>query len=154
MAVMHPELIMKSMIPIVMAGVCAIYGLVVAVLIANGMGQIGPAGYTLWKGSVDIAAGLSVGLSGLAAGWATGITGDDGIRGFGLQQKLFVGMILTLVFAGVPGLYGLIVALTLNTGGIPQCHAAPYNPCCGTAGHVAVYEPNGAYWTCAEPPSV
>lgn len=37
MAVMRPELIMKSVIPVVMAGIIAIYGLVVAVLIANGI---------------------------------------------------------------------------------------------------------------------
>ena len=36
MSVMRPELIMKSIIPVVMAGIIAIYGLVVAVLIANG----------------------------------------------------------------------------------------------------------------------
>lgn len=35
MSIMRPELIMKSIIPVVMAGIVAIYGLVVAVLIAN-----------------------------------------------------------------------------------------------------------------------
>jgi len=37
MAVMRPELIMKSIIPVVMAGIIAIYGLVVAALIAGGI---------------------------------------------------------------------------------------------------------------------
>lgn len=48
MAVMRPEAIMKSIIPVVMAGIVAIYGVVVAVLIA---GQLEPAGdkYTLYK---------------------------------------------------------------------------------------------------------
>ena len=47
MAVMRPEAIMKSIIPVVMAGIIAIYGVVVAVLIA---GQLEPAGekYTLY----------------------------------------------------------------------------------------------------------
>lgn len=35
MSVMRPELIMKSIIPVVMAGIIAIYGLVIAVLIAS-----------------------------------------------------------------------------------------------------------------------
>ena len=35
MSVMRPDLIMKSVIPVVMAGIIAIYGLVVAVLVAN-----------------------------------------------------------------------------------------------------------------------
>ena len=47
MSVMRPELIMKSIIPVVMAGIIAIYGVVVAVLIA---GQLKPAPeYTLYK---------------------------------------------------------------------------------------------------------
>jgi len=35
MSVMRPDLIMKSVIPVVMAGIIAIYGLVVSVIIAN-----------------------------------------------------------------------------------------------------------------------
>ncbi|BHF59077.1 V-type proton ATPase 16 kDa proteolipid subunit [Sparganum proliferum] len=64
MAVRKPELIMKSLIPIVMAGIIAVYGLVVSVLIA---GQVGLE-YTLHQSLSHFGAGLSVGLSGLAAG--------------------------------------------------------------------------------------
>ena len=47
MSVMRPELIMKSIIPVVMAGIIAIYGVVVAVLIA---GQVKPAPeYSLFR---------------------------------------------------------------------------------------------------------
>jgi V-type H+-transporting ATPase proteolipid subunit len=113
MAVMRPELIMKSIIPVVMAGIIAIYGLVVAALIANDI-KAAPA-YDLFKSFVDLGAGLSVGLSGLAAGYAIGIVGDSGVRGTAQQPKLFVGMILILIFAEVLGLYGLIIALILST---------------------------------------
>eukprot|EP00112_Aurelia_sp_Birch-Aquarium-sp1_P007387 Seg1804.1 transcript_id=Seg1804.1/GoldUCD/mRNA.D3Y31 product="V-type proton ATPase 16 kDa proteolipid subunit" protein_id=Seg1804.1/GoldUCD/D3Y31 len=112
MSVMRPELIMKSIIPVVMAGIIAIYGLVVAVLIANGLNS---KTYKLFKSFVDLGAGLSVGLSGLAAGFAIGIVGDAGVRGTAQQPRLFVGMILILIFAEVLGLYGLIVALMLTT---------------------------------------
>lgn len=112
MSVMRPELIMKSVIPVVMAGIIAIYGLVVAVLIAQGI-QFNS--YTLFKSFADLGAGLSVGLSGLAAGFAIGIVGDAGVRGTAQQPRLFVGMILILIFAEVLGLYGLIVALILST---------------------------------------
>merc|ERR1712056_170594 len=110
MAVMKPELIMKSIIPVVMAGIIAIYGLVVAVLIA---GDINIDGYTLYKGFVHLGAGLAVGLSGLSAGMAIGIVGDAGVRGTAQQPKLYVGMILILIFAEVLGLYGLITALVM-----------------------------------------
>uniref|UniRef100_A0A8D3ACB6 V-type proton ATPase proteolipid subunit n=1 Tax=Scophthalmus maximus TaxID=52904 RepID=A0A8D3ACB6_SCOMX len=72
MSVMRPELIMKSIIPVVMAGIIAIYGLVVAVLIANNISER----ITLYKSFLHLGAGLSVGLSGLAAGFAIGIVGD------------------------------------------------------------------------------
>jgi len=45
MAVMRPELIMKSIIPVVMSGIIAIYGLVVAVLISS---AITKTNYTLF----------------------------------------------------------------------------------------------------------
>lgn len=48
MSVMRPELIMKCIIPVVMAGIVAIYGLVVAVLIASDL-KSAADGYTLYK---------------------------------------------------------------------------------------------------------
>jgi V-type H+-transporting ATPase proteolipid subunit len=48
------------------------------------------------------------------SGFAIGIVGDAGVRGSAQQPKLFVGMILILIFAEVLGLYGLIVALLMN----------------------------------------
>ncbi|GFQ84981.1 v-type proton ATPase 16 kDa proteolipid subunit [Trichonephila clavata] len=114
MSIMRPELIMKSIIPVVMSGIIAIYGLVVAVLIANNI-KSSTQGYSPYNGFLHFAAGLSVGLSGLAAGCAIGIVGDAGVRGTAQQPRLFVGMILILIFAEVLGLYGLIVALILTT---------------------------------------
>ena len=70
---------------------------------------------TFFRSFVHLGAGLSVGLSGLAAGFAIGVVGDAGVRGVAQQPKLFVGMILILIFAEVLGLYGLIVALLLST---------------------------------------
>jgi V-type H+-transporting ATPase proteolipid subunit len=97
---------------------------------------------SLYSGFVQFGAGLSVGLSCLAAGFAIGITGDAGVRATAQQPRMFVGMvrtyikhqtyrilsgivnnpltlmefqILILIFAEVLGLYGLIVALILNT---------------------------------------
>ncbi len=62
-------------------------------------------------------------LSGLAAGMAIGIVGDAGVRAVGQQEKLFVGMILILIFAEALGLYGLIVALILSQQSF-QCTSA------------------------------
>ncbi|EEP79711.1 vacuolar ATP synthase subunit c [Uncinocarpus reesii 1704] len=101
----------SHIVPIVMAGIIGIYGLVVSVLIANDLGQ----DKSLYTGFIQLGAGLSVGLAGLAAGFAIGIVGDAGVRGTAQQPRLFVGMILILIFAEVLGLYGLIVALLMNS---------------------------------------
>lgn len=82
-----------------MAGIIGIYGLVVSVLISDGLTQKLP----LYTGFIQLGAGLSVGLAGLAAGFAIGIVGDAGVRGTAQQPRLFVGMILILIFAEVLG---------------------------------------------------
>uniref|UniRef100_A0A061RGN6 V-type proton ATPase proteolipid subunit n=2 Tax=Tetraselmis sp. GSL018 TaxID=582737 RepID=A0A061RGN6_9CHLO len=111
MGVMRPELVMKSIVPVVMAGVLGIYGLIIAVIISTGIG----AGYTLFDGYAHLASGLACGLAGLAAGMAIGIVGDAGVRANAQQPKLFVGMILILIFAEALALYGLIVGIILSS---------------------------------------
>ena len=83
-----------------MAGIIGIYGLVVSVLISDSLSQ---EGYALYTGFIQLGAGLAVGLAGLAAGFAIGIVGDAGVRGTAQQPRLFVGMILILIFAEVLG---------------------------------------------------
>jgi len=67
------------------------------------------------SGFIHLAAGLSCGLTGLAAGHAIGIIGDACARAYLQQSRVFVAMVLMLIFGEVIGLYGLIVALILNT---------------------------------------
>jgi V-type H+-transporting ATPase proteolipid subunit len=117
MGVMKPDLVMKSIIPVVMAGVLGIYGLIIAVIIANQVAA--PQGnvtqYSAFTGYAHLAAGLACGLSGMAAGIAIGIVGDSGVRASAQQPKLYVGMVLILIFAEALGLYGLIVGLILTS---------------------------------------
>lgn len=97
------------------AGIIGIYGLVVAVLVSGGREFFFQMfnfkvkqQMSLYASFIQLGAGLSVGLSGLAAGFAVGVVGDAGVRGTAQQPRLFVGMILILIFAEVLGLYGLI----------------------------------------------
>jgi len=111
MGVMRPDMIMRSIIPVVMAGVLGIYGLITAVIINGKMDA--PATYPAFLGYAHLGAGLTVGMSSLAAGLAIGIVGDAGVRANAQQPRLFVGMILILIFAEALGLYGLIVGLVV-----------------------------------------
>ncbi|KAG6519735.1 hypothetical protein ZIOFF_023243 [Zingiber officinale] len=143
MGVMRPELVMKSIVPVVMAGVLGIYGLIIAVIISTGINPKAKS-YYLFDGYAHLSSGLACGLAGLSAGMAIGIVGDAGVRYLfeivsgsdtGLyslvlaklletdsltlanaqQPKLFVGMILILIFAEALALYGLIVGIILSS---------------------------------------
>mmetsp|Transcript_21843 Transcript_21843/g.28249 ORF Transcript_21843/g.28249 Transcript_21843/m.28249 type:complete len:210 (+) Transcript_21843:268-897(+) len=149
----HPASVMKNVIPIVMAGVIGIYGLIVGVIIAQSI--VKPTNermnsYSVYTGLAHLCAGLCTGISGLAAGVCIGIVGDYGIRAVGYrasqitlfpsdkeaagysnipdqdegggddvsgsddQNKLFVGMLIMLIFSEALALYGMIVALIVS----------------------------------------
>ena len=109
--------------PPIMAGIVAIYGLVISVLIASKLTEKS----ALHTNFMMLGAGLSVGISGLASGFSIGIIGDAGVRGTAQQPKLYIGMILILIFAEVlgkllpylkdetnsSGLYGTIIGIMM-----------------------------------------
>jgi V-type H+-transporting ATPase proteolipid subunit len=74
-----------------------------------------------FRGFFHLGAGLSIGLSGLGAGVAIGIVGDAGVRANAQQPRLYVGMILILIFAEVLALYGLIVSLVMTVKPAGSC---------------------------------
>lgn len=152
----HPSSVMKNVIPIVMAGVIGIYGLIVGVIIGQSIQQPDNSrqnAYSIYTGMAHLCAGLCCGISGLAAGLCIGIVGDYGIRAVGYrasqitlfpgnsaaqgysnipdadengegggevvsgsedQNKLFVGMLIMLIFSEALALYGMIVALIVS----------------------------------------
>lgn len=79
----------------------AIYGLVAAVLIA---GHI-DLKLSLYTALANLGSGFAVGLSSLAAGFTLGIVGDAGTRSVVQQPRMFVSMMLLLIFAEVLGRY-------------------------------------------------
>ncbi len=107
-----PHIVMSALIPIVMAGILTIYGLVISVFISTSMDPDTP--YPLFSGALHLASGLSVGLCSLASGYAIGVVGDAGVRGLAKQPRLFVGLVLILIFAEVLGLYGLLGGILMH----------------------------------------
>eukprot|EP00578_Thalassiosira_sp_NH16_P016574 CAMPEP_0181110476 /NCGR_PEP_ID=MMETSP1071-20121207/18739_1 /TAXON_ID=35127 /ORGANISM="Thalassiosira sp., Strain NH16" /LENGTH=213 /DNA_ID=CAMNT_0023194259 /DNA_START=13 /DNA_END=654 /DNA_ORIENTATION=+ len=151
----HPSSVMKNVIPVVMAGVIGIYGLIIAVILAESIPKPNvdsrENSYSIYTGMAHLCAGLCCGLSGLAAGGCIGIVGEYGVRCVGYrasnitlfpskpessgyssvpdqdiggdiedlsgsddQNKLFVGMLIMLIFSEALALYGLIVALIVS----------------------------------------
>ncbi|EFC45375.1 predicted protein, partial [Naegleria gruberi] len=112
LGILNPKLVMKGLIPVIMSGILGIFGLIVAIIISTNVTT--GSGYSNHKGYSHLASGLSAGLSCLAAGLALGVAGDAGVRAFGKQPKVFVGLVLILIFGEALGLYGLIVALVTS----------------------------------------
>merc|ERR1712087_355464 len=123
LGVAEPDKIMKSIVPVVMAGVLGIYGLIIAVIIVNSVEpdlKVVPLkgsvpNYDYFAAFAHFGGGMACGLSGLAAGLAIGIIGETLTQASVKEPKLFVGMVLILIFAEALGLYGLIVGLILSS---------------------------------------
>lgn len=140
--VLKSELIFKSLIPVVMAGLLGIYGLIIAVILQGRVASTDESvviqdayggdaatattttsqpvctgwNYSAYYGYRHLAAGLCCGLSSLAAGLCLGVAGDAGVRA-NAQKDIYVGVILILIFGEALGLYGLIVAIILSSKG-------------------------------------
>jgi len=121
-SVLRYDLMFKSLIPGIMAGILGIYGLIVAVIYSGKIqstttpdpnNPLTPK-YSNYDGYRHLAGGLCCGLSALGAGLCIGIVGDAGVRA-NAQKDIYVGMILILIFAEALGLYGLIVAIILSS---------------------------------------
>ena len=109
LAVIDPGKIFQALIPIIMAGILGIYGVIVAVIAKSKIqDDLKEA-----DGYKYLGAGLCCGLSALAAGLAIGVAGDAGVRAYAQTDAIFVGMILILIFAEAIGLYGLIVSIIM-----------------------------------------
>jgi V-type H+-transporting ATPase proteolipid subunit len=136
-----PEQVWRNLIPIVMAGVNGIYGLITAIVLVGAIQHPGDGGanrYSLYTGAAHLTAGLCCGLSGMGSGFTIGIAGDAAIRACGTydveikrgiggggmrgrdkskaggSEKLFVSMVLIQVFAGNIALFGLIASIILS----------------------------------------
>ena len=86
MGVLSPDLIFKSIVPVIMAGILGIYGLIIALLLFQkikapaSFNTTEEPSYTYFTGYKHLASGLCCGISTLAAGLVIGIVGDAGVR--------------------------------------------------------------------------
>lgn len=70
--------------------------------------------YNIFQGLKHLASGLINGFCCLVSGYAIGTVAEEGIKTVAQEEKLFVGMVLALIFVEALGLYGLIVGLILT----------------------------------------
>ncbi|KAI1854844.1 hypothetical protein JX265_002483 [Neoarthrinium moseri] len=109
--VLRPDRLMQNAICAIMAQILGIYGFVASSIISGDLKEKMP----LFQGFLQLGAGITVGLCGLAAGFSIGIVGDAGVRASTQQPRLYVGMVLILIFAEVLGLYGVVISIMMLT---------------------------------------
>jgi V-type H+-transporting ATPase 16kDa proteolipid subunit len=124
----------QCLIPVVMSGIIAVYSLVISVLIAEDLKPPSDQSYALFtfvrpfpyytarssicalltysSAFLHLGSGIAVGMTGLAAGYTIGVVGDKGVRAYMEQSRIFVGMVLILIFGEVLGLYGYVYVAT------------------------------------------
>ena len=113
LGVIDSSKVIKALIPVIMAGILGVYGIIVAVLLSS---KSSKENLTLQHGYQYLSAGLCCGLSALASGLAIGVAGDAGVRAYAQTDGIFVGMIILLIFAEAIGLYGMIIAIIVMSG--------------------------------------
>ncbi len=111
----NPNMIIKGIIPIAMAGVRGIYGLVLSIIILSGIHT--EKNYFEYNGMMHLGAGLCCGIAQYSSGIAVGVVGESGTQATLRQSKLFAPIILVLIFTEALALYGLIVGMILSQQG-------------------------------------
>lgn len=99
--------VFKGMIPIVMSGVLGIYGLLGGFVLSKKVLQDPKV---MENGARYLAAGLTLGLSCVASGYAIGQAGHAGIIKYADSDEYFIPLVCSCIFAEALGLYGAIIA--------------------------------------------
>ena len=97
---------LKYFTAIVMSGVLAIYGLIIAVILSGAMSTE----ISIASGAIKLCAGLTVGLCCLFSGWGIGNSFPEE----GKAPTRYYSLVMIHIYLEALGLYGLIVALIMN----------------------------------------
>ena len=115
-ATKNPSIIIKGVIPVAMAGVRGIYGLVLSIIILASISSAGKE-YTEFSGSLHLCAGICCGAAQFASGITVGVIGESSTQAIVTRPRLFAPAILILIFSEALALYGLISGMILVQSG-------------------------------------
>ena len=79
LGLVNPNKIFRALIPIIMAGILGIYGLIVGVILST---KAKDDNLSLRNGFMYMGAGLCCGFSSLASGLAIGVAGEAGVKAY------------------------------------------------------------------------
>ena len=104
----------KGIIPVAMAGVRAIYGLVLSIIILS---TIRGRDYSEYNGFAHLSAGLSCGVAQFVSGITVGVIGESSTQAILSRGMLFSSSVLILIFSEALALYGLICGMIMAQQG-------------------------------------
>src|SRR3990167_80966 len=93
-------------IPIIIAGVLAIYGLIYSVIVLQ---AVTSNDYNTSRGYAQFVGGLVLGFTCLASGIAVGIVGKNGLHAISENKSSPFRLVLNLIYYEALGVYGLIL---------------------------------------------
>jgi len=120
-AIKAPRIRSKNLISVIFCEATAIYGVIMAIILANKVKKPDLEGDGLpenwdWHGYYYagygmFSAGLSVGLTNIASGVSVGIAGSSCAIGDAQDPSLFVKVLIVEIFASALGIFGIIVGI-------------------------------------------
>ncbi|UYV62370.1 ATP6V0B [Cordylochernes scorpioides] len=122
--VKEPRIRNKNLISIIFSEAVGIYGIIVSLIMLTNLEMFGleaaeqnfaMKAQNYMSGYIMLGAGLTAGIANLVCGWAVGAVGSGAAIADAANPVLFVRLLVVEIFASAIGLFGLIVAVILNS---------------------------------------
>ena len=122
-----PRISSKNLISIILCEACAIYGVIMALLLLNSRPTIGDtvssnmntnkANYQVaeYAGYASFWVGTTVGLSQIVCGICVGVLGASTALASAQNGTTFISMLIAIILASALGLYAIIVGIIMQT---------------------------------------